>query len=60
MMARTPPASSSTTTKIMPRPNTAIGHAAAARDHAKIAAAHASKSEQLSRDAKRAAPKSSR
>jgi hypothetical protein len=56
-MARTPPA---TPTKIMPRPNTAIGHAAAARDHAKIAAAHASKAEQLSRDARRVMPKSSR
>jgi hypothetical protein len=60
-MARTPPpASSSTTTRIAPRPNTAIGHSAMARDHAKAAAAHASKAEQLSRDARRTMPKSAR
>ena len=56
-MARTPPA---TPTKIAPRPNTAIGHAAAARDHSRAAAAHASKAEQLSRDARRTMPKSAR
>ena len=58
-MARTP-ASSDRTPKITPRPNTAIGHAAAAKDHSRAAVFHASKAEALSRDSKRALPKSAR
>jgi len=59
-MARTPGSGTSTSIKIASRPDTAIGHSAAARDHAKAAAAHAAKAEALSRDSKRALPKSAR
>jgi hypothetical protein len=59
-MARTPGSGTSTSIKIAARPDTAIGHAAAAKDHSRAAAAHAAKAEALSRDTKRSLPKSAR
>lgn len=51
---------SGTSIKIVARPNTAVGHAAMAKDHSRAAVHHASRAEALSRDARRETPKSKR
>jgi hypothetical protein len=58
-MARTP-SESAINTKVAARPNTAIGHATAAKQHAKAAAHHAGRAETLSRDARKSMPPSKR
>jgi hypothetical protein len=57
-MARTP--SANITASRPPNPRTAEGHAALAVSHSRAATHHARKAEALSRDAKRAQPKSAR
>lgn len=47
-------------TRVVARPNTAAGHSAMARDHARMAAHHASKAEALSHDKMRETPRSQR
>jgi hypothetical protein len=48
--ANTPTSVKRISSPIAARPNTAEGHSAAARDHARLAAHHASRAEALSRD----------
>jgi hypothetical protein len=60
-MAQTPSRSgTAATVKVAPRPDTAIGHSVAAKDHAKAAAFHSSRAEALSCDARKSLPPSKR